>query len=86
MTLNKSVREPFASGEIYQPGRDIWFRVLDQGTPGTAGDRTTFVGFEGGAGIITSEEYCAERPWPDGNARTNPLTTGNLNVLPGASD
>ena len=82
VTQNRSTREPFASGEIYQPGRDIWFRILDQGNPGTDGDRTTFTGFEGSADIITSREYCDTRPWPDENARTNPITNGNLNIFP----
>lgn len=82
VTQNRSTREPFASGEIYQAGRDIWFRVLDNGPPSQGVDRTTFVGFEGGAGIPTSAEYCAQRPWPDGNARTNPLSAGNLDVKP----
>jgi hypothetical protein len=82
VTQNRSVREPFASGAIYQPGRDIWFRVLDEGQPPEGTDRTTFVGFEGGGGVITSQEYCDTRPWPDENARTNPLTTGNIKVQP----
>lgn len=82
VTQNRSEREPFASGDIYQPGRDIWFRVLDVGEPSSGVDRTTFVGFEGGGGIITSREYCDARIWPAGNARTNPLTSGNLKVMP----
>ena len=80
VTRNRSVREPFASGEIYQPGRDIWFRVLDLGDDSDDVDRTTFVGFEGGAGIITSKEYCDTRPWPDDNARTNPVIEGEIEV------
>jgi len=82
VTLNRSVREPFASGDIYQPGRDIWFRVLDVGQPVDGADRTTFVGFEGGGGIITSAEYCDAQIWPADDARTNALTSGNLNVMP----
>lgn len=80
ITQNKSVAEPWASGEIYEPGRDIWFRVLDNGQPSEGVDRTTFVGFEGGGGIITSQDYCDARIWPDGDARTNALTSGNLKV------
>ena len=83
ITKNKSEREPYVSGEIFEPGRDIWFRVLDGGPASARGDRTTFVGFEGGAGIITSQEYCDQRPWPDDNARTNPVTRGNVTVFPG---
>ena len=80
VTKNLSVGEPFASGDIFQPGKDIWFRVLDEAEGGEAVDRTTFVGFEGGAGIITSQEYCDLALWPDDNARTWPVTGGNVRV------
>ena len=79
VTRNTSEAEPWASGEIYQEGRDIWFRVLDSGEGHGAVDRTTFVGFEGGAGIITSEEYCDLAIWAENNARTWPVT-GNVQV------
>ena len=63
------------------PGDDAWFRVLDTGPASSADDdRSTFMGFEGSAGIITSEQYCAERPWPDDNARTHPVVAGNVTV------
>lgn len=73
---------PSFTGAAHQPGRDIWFRVVDYGEGSTASqpDRATFVGFEGSAGIITSEEYCTTQPWPDGDERTNPVTAGNLQV------
>jgi hypothetical protein len=79
ITRNRS-EHPAFTGAIHQPGRDIWFRVLDgsQAEP----DRTTFVGFEGGAGIITSEEYCELRIWPDDNERTSPVIEGNISVRP----
>lgn len=80
ITKNLSVREPYASGEIFQPGKAIWFRVLDAGEGDQSVDRTTFVGFEGGAGIITSQEYCDAAIWPDDNARTWPVTAGNIQV------
>lgn len=80
VTRNRS--ETIFTGEIHQPGRDVWFRVLDAGTGPDSGDRTTFLGFEGGGGIITSAEYCEEQIWPDDNARTNPLTSGGLQVSP----
>lgn len=79
ITRNASEAEPFASGEIFQPGKDIWFRVLDSGEGAMAIDRTTFVGFEGGAGIITSAEYCDTRLWDPDNVRTWPVT-GNVQV------
>lgn len=36
------------------------------------------LGFEGGAGIITSEEYCELMIWPA--APPHPVTTGNISV------
>ncbi len=81
VTANGS-EHPSFTGAIHQVGRDIWFRVLDTGEGLNEPDRTTFVGFEGGGGIPTSEAYCAARIWPDGNARTNPLTGGNIQVRP----
>jgi hypothetical protein len=70
-------------------GRDIWWRVVDYGN-GLSGkvDRSTFLGFTGDAGIQTSAEYCAVRPWPGPednppqpvDARTNPLISGNISV------
>jgi hypothetical protein len=57
-------------------GDDAWFRVLD--TPD--GDRSTAMGF---VGIFpSSEEYCALQPWPEGNARTHPVTSGQIKVAP----
>ncbi|HUF78726.1 MAG TPA: hypothetical protein VMR44_07420 [Thermoanaerobaculia bacterium] len=85
LILRNDSTHPSFTGEIHQPGRDIWFRVVDYG-PGGSGDRQdrgTFVGFEGSAGIITSQEYCDTMPWPDDDARTNPVTEGNLQVLGG---
>lgn len=64
-----------------QVGRDIWFRVVDYGE-GAAADRSTFVGFEGDRGIITSAEYCAVRLWVDGDVGTQPVTHGNIQVKP----
>ena len=81
ITHNKSEPDPWASGEIYEPGKDIWFRVLDSGEGNGVHGRTTFVGFEGGAGIITSAEYCEKAIWPDGDARTWAVD-GNVQVMP----
>jgi hypothetical protein len=82
VTKNNSTNPGFTT-PIHEVGRDIWFRVVDYGVgqQQSQPDRTTFVGFEGGAGIITSAEYCASRPWPDNDERTNPVTTGNILVL-----
>jgi hypothetical protein len=55
-------------------GEDAWFRVLDS----PDGDRSTSMGFVGV--IESSEAYCAMRIWPDGNARTHPVTSGQITV------
>jgi hypothetical protein len=66
---------------IHQPGRDVWFRVVDYGEGADAPpDRTSFLGFEGAAGIIRSEDYCLARIWPADDARTHPVTSGNIQV------
>lgn len=81
ITRNKSTHPGF-QGEITQPGHEIWFRMVDYGQGAASPpDRTTFTGFEGSAGIATSEEYCALRIWPDGDARTWAIT-GNVSIRP----
>jgi hypothetical protein len=70
--------DPDLLTEIQKNGRDIWFRVLDD----PSGDRSTFVGFEGAAGFTTSADYCAGQPWPAANARTWPVVSGGLTILP----
>lgn len=82
---------PAFQTEIHEPGRDVWFRVLDTGRQAADADRTTFLGFEGAGGIITSAEYCAAQIWPgppddEPNARTNALTAGKVKVKPGQGD
>jgi hypothetical protein len=59
------------------PGDDAWFRVLDR----PDGDRSTAMGFVGA--IPSSEAYCSEMPWPDDNARTHPVTSGQVTVIGG---
>lgn len=68
--------DPDLLTEIQKNGRDIWFRVLDD----PAGDRSTFVGFAGSAGFITSADYCAGQPWPAANARTWPVVSGGITI------
>ena len=63
---------------VTEVGDDAWFRVLDLGSSNVGPDRSTFLGFEGGGGIITSDEYCAAKIWPDDNARTWPVEQGNI--------
>jgi hypothetical protein len=80
ITQNNST-SPDYQVDITQPGRDIWFRVLDSGEgTAAAADRTSFVGFTGSAGIQTSAEYCAARIWAAENARTHAVTNGNIQV------
>ena len=82
VTQNNSEHPSFTT-PIHEPGKDVWFRVLDRGEGSNAEmDRTTFMGFEGGGGIITSEEYCDLQIWPDENARTSPVTQGDIQVRP----
>lgn len=86
VTQNNSEHPSFTT-DIHEPGKDIWFRVVDYGEGDGASqlDRTTFVGFEGAAGIITSAEYCEKRIWPGPpddvpDARTGPVTQGGIQV------
>lgn len=80
ITQNNSTHSAF-TGETQEVGDAIWFRVLDNGQgAAAAADRSTFVGFEGNAGIITSQEYCDARIWPENDARTSPVTEGNIQV------
>lgn len=63
---------------LTEVGDDAWFRVLDLGDQGAEPDRSTFLGFEGGAGITTSDEYCRVKLWAPDNARTWPVVHGNI--------
>jgi hypothetical protein len=56
------------------PGDDAWFRVLDS----PDGDRSTTMGFVGA--IESSAAYCAMQIWPDANARTHPVTEGQITI------
>lgn len=79
VTENNSTNEFFATDPVRQPGRDVWFRVENNGHGGSGTlDRSTQLGFEGSAGIITSEEYCETRLWPA--APAHPVTTGNISL------
>lgn len=82
ITANNST-DPAWRSDVHEPGDDIWFRVVDYGEGAASpSDRTTFVGFEGNGGIITSREYCEARIWPEGDARTFEVTEGNVQVRP----
>jgi hypothetical protein len=79
VTENSSTNELFATDPKRQVGRDVWFRVEDNGNGGSGTlDRSTQLGFEGSGGITTSAEYCAARLWPA--APAHPVTTGNVSV------
>jgi hypothetical protein len=77
ITANRSTSPDFTDA-VHHPGHDIWFRVLDSGQEAAQPDRRTFVGFEGA--IPSSAVYCATRPWAPDNARTWPVTNGNIVV------
>ncbi|MEX2110617.1 MAG: hypothetical protein WD802_08440 [Gemmatimonadaceae bacterium] len=79
VTENNSTNETFVTDPKRQVGRDVWFRVEDNGNGGSGIlDRSTQLGFEGSAGIITSQEYCETQPWPA--APAHPVTSGNISI------
>ena len=59
-------------------GEEVWFRVVDYGEGQDLPDRSTVFGFT--PLFETSAAYCAARPWPDDDARTWPVTAGNIQV------
>lgn len=66
---------------VTEVGDDVWFRVLDVGKGSPESDRSTFFGFDQGVPPFdTSANYCAAQPWPDGNARTWPVVSGNIKI------
>jgi hypothetical protein len=77
ITKNSSTSPEFMQPN-QQPGHDIWFRVLEGDESLNQGSRSTFIGFEGS--IPSSAAYCAAQPWPDNNARTWPVTQGQIIV------
>jgi hypothetical protein len=81
ITRNAST-DPSLTGEIFQPGHDVWFRVVDygEGSQSSQPDRTTFLGFENNPTTKSSEQYCAEKLWPEGDLRTWPVVAGNIQV------
>ena len=82
ITRNGSTN-PAMQTAIHQVGRDVWFRVVDNGEgSGAANDRTTVFGFTGAAGITTSAQYCAVKPWAAGDANTWAVIEGNIQVKP----
>src|SRR5687767_11326875 len=59
VTENNSTNELYATDPKRQVGRDVWFRVQDNGNGGSeALDRSTQLGFEGSGG--RSEEHTSE--------------------------
>lgn len=59
-------------------GEEVWFRVVDYGEGQDVADRSTVFGFT--PLFETSAAYCAARPWPADDARTWPVTAGNIQV------
>jgi hypothetical protein len=81
--LKNESTDPDYQTDIHAPGRDVWFRVLDAPESIDPTDRSTFLGFQGAAGIQTSAEYCAARLWAANNARTWPVTSGDIRIQSG---
>lgn len=82
ITENTSTHPSFQQW-YHQPGEDVWFRVVDYGEGSDAPpDRKTFMGFENTPGIPSSEVYCQLQIWPADDARTWPVTEGNIQVKP----
>lgn len=82
ITQNNSTHPAWLT-DVHEPGDAIWFRVVDYGEgAGAQPDRTTFVGFEGNAGIITSQEYCDLQIWPEDDARTWAVVNGDIQLGP----
>ena len=80
ITENTSTHPSFQEW-YHQPGEDVWFRVVDYGEGSDAPpDRKTFMGFENTPGIPSSEVYCQLQIWPADDARTWPVTEGNIQV------
>jgi hypothetical protein len=67
---------------IHEVGKDAWFRVVDYGEGQSPDDRTTVLGFEGGLGIITSDQYCQAQLWAANDANTWAVVDGNIQVRP----
>jgi hypothetical protein len=84
ITENRSTHPGFRVDTLHQPGMAIWFRTVDYGEGvATPDDRSTVFGFKWSAGIVTSAEYCATKPWPMEpvpDARTFPVSEGNVQV------
>jgi hypothetical protein len=82
ITENTSTHPQFQEW-YHQPGEDVWFRVVDYGEGSDdPPDRTTFMGFENTPMIPSSEIYCQMQIWPQDDARTWPVTAGNIKVRP----
>jgi uncharacterized lipoprotein NlpE involved in copper resistance len=79
VTKNRSTSPDYID-PITAPGQDVWFRVVDYGEGGGTlqPDRSTFLGFAGA--IPTSAAYCAAAAWAAGDARTHPVTSGDIQV------
>jgi hypothetical protein len=80
VTENNSTH-PSMLTAIHEVGRDVWFRVVDNGEGNAAaGDRSTVYGFTGAGGITTSAQYCATQPWTAGDVNTWEVVEGNIQV------
>jgi hypothetical protein len=78
---NDSTDPAFQVDTLHAPGLDVWFRVVDYSQEEVVQpDRSTTYGFKWSADFITSADYCAGQPWPEDDARTLPVVSGNIQV------
>src|SRR5688572_15454 len=82
ITKNES-EHPLYTGPTSQVGRDSWFRVVDYGEGASASqpDRASFVFVEPTGGFASAQDFCDSKLWFPGDRITNPLLSGNIQVL-----
>lgn len=82
ITKNES-EHPLYTGPTSQVGRDSWFRVVDYGEGADASqpDRASLVFVEPTGGFTSARDFCAARLWFPEDRITNPLLSGNIQVL-----
>ena len=82
ITKNESAH-PLYTGPTSQVGRDSWFRVVDygEGVNASQADRASLVFVEPTGGFASARAFCDARLWFPEDRITNPLLSGNIQVL-----
>lgn len=82
ITTNES-EHPLYTGPTSQVGRDSWFRVVDygEGANVSQADRASFVFVEPTGGFSSARDFCDARLWFPEDRITNPLLSGNVQVV-----